>query len=349
MSTQAAIIPRRIGVIGGWGHIDAVLTDFDRLPQSCQVVGLAPVLADERVDEIKARHHCTQQARLFSDHRRMLDETNPDVVVIGTRLDRIAPLAMETARRGIHLICEKPLALEQSALRQLYDIITSQGVQCVAMLNNRTHPVLAAVCRLIDRGTIGRVVLVNARKSYRFDIRPPWFGQRPIYGGTIPWIGIHALDFIHAVTSARFTSVAAMQSNFAHPSHPDCEDNCTLMLELADGSHASASIDFLRPAAAPTHGDDWLRVMGAKGAIEANFETRTCTLITEDQAPQPVPAAAEVNCFGNWLRQLPCRGAAPMSETRRSFLLTHVALVARDAADQRRLLSIEPQPWDVLP
>lgn len=349
MATQADPVKRRIGVIGAWGHIGTVLADFDRLPQVGRVVGMAPVLADENVEEIKAHHVCTRQARVFGDHRQMLDEMKPDVVVIGTRLDRIAPLAMETASRGIHVICEKPLALEQSSLRQLYDTITGQGVQCVAMLNNRTHPVLAAVCRLIAGGTIGRVALVNARKSYHFGSRPQWFGQRRSYGGTIPWIGIHALDFIHAVTNARFTSVAAMQSNYAHSSHPDCEDNCTLMLELADGGHASASIDFLRPAAAPTHGDDWLRVMGDKGVIEANLETRTCTLITEDQASQSVPAAEEINCFGDLLLQMPCRGAAPMPQTRRSFLLTYAALVARDAADQHRLLPIEPQPWDISP
>jgi len=307
--------------------------------------GMAPGLPGDDIEALRRSHIAARAAPIYPDHRKMLRETRPDLVIISTRLDRIAPLAIDAAGAGCHLICEKPLAIKHDTLIRLWEAVTAGGVQCFAMLTNSSHPALMAARHLVEHGRIGDVVLANARKSYKWGERPDWFGRRELYGGTIGWIGIHGLDFIRFASGLEFTSVSAMQSNLAHPERPDCEDNCVLALGLSNGGHATVSVDFLRPNAAPTHGDDWIRVVGTRGVIEAHMARNSCTLVTEDESLHEVPLPESPGFLRPLLAALPARGAAPVPDTLRAFLLTHVCLCARDAADRREVVEIPAGRW----
>jgi predicted dehydrogenase len=256
---------------------------------------------------------------------------------------------VDTAKAGFHSICEKPLALKHEDLRALWEAVVQNRTQCLAMLPNRTHPVFAAAKAMVDAGRIGEVKLFNARKSYKCaNQQAGWLGQRSTYGGTLPWIGIHALDFIHAIAGCGFRSVSAMHANVAHDLQPEREDICTMTLLLENGAMATASIDYLRPQSAPSHGDDWLRIVGTEGSIEAAMERNCLTVfdatgvheVTEFESRQPY--------FPPILQKLPRPGEGePTIETRRSFALTHTALSARDAGDACRIITDLTGPWNV--
>lgn len=327
----------RLGVIGTWGHFAEVLRETENMPD-VELVGLAPGTPGENTGAVAGKF---PSARTYPDHRQLLSASRPDVVTVSTRLDRIGGLAEEAAESGCHLICEKPLALDIPGLQRLWRIVRQNRVQCLVMLNNRVHPVLAAARQAVAAGTIGPVRLLNARKSYRFGVRPEWFGCRELYGGTIPWIGIHALDFINSVTEAPFISVAAAHANLAHPERPGCEDVCIINLRLADGALATVSLDYMRPSGASSHGDDWLRVVGDKGVIEAAMSRGRCAIVTLENPEQELEPLAPTGYYAPWLRQLPPAGTAPPDEqTRRGFALTNAVLRAREAADRGSVLTV---------
>lgn len=335
----------RLGVIGAWGHFVHVLKDAESMP-GVEVVGLAPGHPDEDFSKVQAQCPSTSNAQVYDDYRKLLRDQSPDVVTVSTRLDLIAPLAVAAAEAGCHIVCEKPLAITHEGLERLWAAVNGNGVQCYAMMASRAHPLLAAGRKAVADGLIGEVCLLNARKSYRFGDRPEWFGWRDTYGGTIPWIGIHALDFIDAVTDSAFTSVAAMHTNAAHPERPECEDVCTLTLGLANGALATASIDYLRPRVADSHGDDWLRIVGSKGIIEIGMGRNEATIMTDGEALRDLPGVAVEPYYAALLRELPCAGdGVPDDTTRRAFALTHAALCVRDSADSGEFLQIAAAPW----
>ncbi|TVQ22855.1 MAG: hypothetical protein EA382_11275 [Spirochaetaceae bacterium] len=106
-----------------------------------------------------------------------------------------------------------------------------------ARICRRWRPGTATPRRAVESGRIGEVKLLNARKSYKFSgSRSGWIATRAGYGGTLPWIGIHALDFIDSVLPVPFTSLSAMHGNLAHPEDPECEDVCTINLRLESGT-----------------------------------------------------------------------------------------------------------------
>jgi len=183
----------KIGILGCWGHYQAVLDAADLMP-GMEVCGLASGYAGEELTPLRRRY---PGIALYSDAEALLGSDRFDVVVISTRLDRIPVLAMAAASAGCHCVCEKPLALDRRTLRCLWERVALSGTQCVAMLHNRTHPLLAAARKCIEAGEIGEVKLVNARKTYKCKDEPAgWLGCRATYDGTLPWVGIHALDFI---------------------------------------------------------------------------------------------------------------------------------------------------------
>jgi predicted dehydrogenase len=328
----------RVATIGTWGHLGDPLTEISSMPD-------AQIVAHARAVETEDIAHVRKMARkdslpVFDDYQQMLREVRPDVVIVSTRIDRLNSIAIEVANAGGHIICEKPLAMTHADLVKLHAVTQAKKVQCISMLGNGRQPAMRAAMAAIEAGTIGDVALINTRKSYKWGERPDWFGDRKCYGGSIGWIAIHALEMIHLLSRQDFVSVAAMQSNRAHPDRPGCEDNGLLLFELSGGGHASVSFDLLRPHAAATHGDDWVRIVGSHGVIEASHDRGWCKLVTDESPEVDLPLPPRGTFYAPFLRGIASAGGSPMPEMTRAFKLAHVALVARDAADTRSVQNI---------
>lgn len=233
-------------------------------------------------------------------------------------------------KAGCHLILEKPVALARERVAVLENMARERDLRVMAQLSMRSLPAFVAAREAVQSGRIGQPILVNARKSYRWGKRPPWFNDRHTYGGTWPWVGIHALDMTHFVTDLKAVSVTATHANLAHPEMPGCEDVCSGQFLLQGGIPLSVSVDLCRPESAPTHGDDWIRVVGTRGIIEANASKGYCELMEAGKEPCPLPLNdEEAPIYVDFLKTLAT--ASPFDDT--AFHLTGAALAARDAAD----------------
>ena len=336
----------KVASIGGFGHSVFVFNDMVGMT-GAELIAFARVLDDEPTNIVTEHKIYNDRIRRYDDWRKMLADVKPDVAIISTRLDKITEIAIAAAKAGCQLICEKPLALTHTSLKELHEVIKKTNVKLFAMHSMRSEGAFITAHDIYHNGDIGEVVLANGRKSYKWDTRPDWFGRREIYGGTIGWVGIHALDFIHYITGVGYRSVMAMQGNLGHPSHIDCEDNCGLVLELENGAHATVSVDLCRPSSALTHGDDWVRIVGTKGVIEANASRGTCNLIVEGKGPVDVPVAENSKMFRNFMLSLLGKAEyEPELSTQDGFMLTHVCLCARDAADEGKMVRIEEGLWN---
>ena len=315
--------PRRGVILGDWGHYGEVVREIEASGGVFELVGRTgddPVAAEA-----------------------LLWEARPDFAIVSAPPGRIPALVECAAAHGCHIISEKPLATDRETLSSLWATIVGAGVRTCPMLSTRARPALAAAVAAIRDGAIGRPLMLNARKTYKWGERPAWFGDRDIYGGTIPWIGIHALDFIDAATDGDpVAEVSAFHVNLAHPALPGCEDVCALAIRLRSGALATASLDYLRPDAPVPHGDDFLRIAGERGEITAWIDRGEATLLAPGAAPHFLQLPPAAPYYTPWLLSLPPRGerAAPDDRTRRAFRLTNETLCAREAADTGRLVAV---------
>ncbi len=329
--------------IGGFGHTVCVYDDmvgFD----GAKLMAVAKAYDGEDISAALNHQIVTDDVKQYDDYKAMLAEVNPDVAIVSTRLDYIPKAAIDAANAGCHLICEKPLAIDIPTLEKVYQAVKDNGVKLTAMLTMRSENIFRAAKKAYDSGAIGEAVLCNGRKSYKYgNARPEWFGDRSIYGGTIAWVGIHAFDFINYITGLKFVNTAAMGGNFAHPERPECYDNVAVCSTLSNGGHATVSVDYLRPMASKTHGDDWVRIVGTKGVIESRGSNLTCTVHT-DEEPIEVDLPEKSKMFKDFMLSIINDTEYEFTEDI-SFELTHVCLCAEKSIDTKKIVEVEQGKW----
>lgn len=95
--------------------------------------------------------------RVYADYRQMLDEEKPDFVDIITPPPTHLPICREAARRGIHIICQKPLAPTREEAQTLVNEVTQSGVRFMVHENFRFQPWYREIKRILEAGRLGQV------------------------------------------------------------------------------------------------------------------------------------------------------------------------------------------------
>jgi predicted dehydrogenase len=322
--------------IGNWGHWPEVFQCLEKRTDT-RIIGIAPAYIGEDLSTIRS-HPLTQNTPIFDTLEDLLKKTDADFAIISSRPGSIANAVISAANAGLDIISEKPLGITFPENEAIQAAIHKNQVRLIAIFSMRALPAFQTARRLVQSGVIGRPVLINARKSYKYGNeanRPEWFGQREEYGGTFPWIGIHALDMIHFTTGLLPLQVAALQRNQAHKSRPDCEDACCGIFQLQNEAQATVSIDYFRPESAKTHGDDWVRIVGTEGIIEANASQGIVQLLKNGSTQETVRTDPAKSLFDPFFD-----GKDGLTTTRDALNLTHAALCARHAADENRTITI---------
>jgi len=331
----------RLAIIGSYGHVGVVLSALQADGSAAlgvEVVGVAPWGAADALGSVDRA--LPGRGRRFADWRSMLEKEKPDVAAVFTPFAQLATVATAAAERGCHVFMEKPVATTAADLEALREAVARSGVELAACFAMRGEPAFRTIRQAIADGRIGRVVYAAAQKSYPFNERDEFYRTRASYGGTIPWIGIHALDFIAWCTGQDYRRVAAVAGNFAHPSRPGMEDAGGILAELINGAAAVVNFDYLRPwgQAKRPWGDDRLRVAGTEGILETTDCGQAVELMTPD-AVESLELLGPVNVFEAFLAGLEGR-REPLITTAESFRMTEVALRARDAQDGGKFLNV---------
>jgi predicted dehydrogenase len=327
---------KKIVCIGGWGHVVEVFQTLEKY-DGAQICGAAPAYGGEDMSFLTGQPQA-QQFPMFGNIGEMLESVQPDIAIVSTQPGAIAAGILRAAEAGLDIITEKPVGASLEENAAVSKTVAENNVRLMAIFSMRAMPVFQTARRLVREGAVGKPVLMNARKSYKYGdekARPEWFGKREIYSGTFPWIGIHALDMIHFTTGLLPVQVAALQRNQTHRSRPDCEDTCCGIFELEGGAQATVSVDYFRPMSAKTHGDDWVRIVGTDGIIEARASEESVTLLNDSEVPQSVPLDEPESLFIPFIE-----GREGLTGTSDALALSRACLIARQAADENRVLEI---------
>lgn len=296
---------------------------------------IAPGSTGEQIDHAVRRMqdegYCP---KVYENYRTMLLKEKIDVVVVDNFYGEHALVIADALKAGCHVYAEKPMAANVQQLNELYMQWRAAGTQLCSMLNYRYNGAFYCAHELIRQGAIGKVRLMNAQKSYKYGVRSGLYLQRATYGGTIPWVGIHAIDWVLWLSGGRMKSVWAVQSAMDSVNGISPETTALAQFMMHDGVMASVTMDMLNPQKAPVHGDDRIRVVGTTGVLEVR--SGAVTLINENgtQTPENLPNG---DLFTEFLQQVNGTGICRLS-AEEAFASTRAALFAQAAADQNEIL-----------
>jgi len=94
-------------------------------------------------------------SRVYLDAEEMLERERPDFVDIVTRPPSHLALVQMAAARGIHVICQKPMAPTWEESRAMVEVCAANRVRLIIHENWRWQPWFREVKRLLDQGFCG--------------------------------------------------------------------------------------------------------------------------------------------------------------------------------------------------
>ena len=225
----------RVGLVGGGSISDT----HARAVRACPNLELAACWGGnaERAAALAARYGARAAASLdtFLSHRPM------DFVVIGSPSGLHAEHGIAAARRGLHVLVEKPIDTTTARADGLIAAADEAGVQLGVIFQDRVKPALVRLRDALKAGTLGRVLLASARVKW---YRPPdyyagsrWRGTRALDGGAaLINQGIHTVDLLRWLLGpvVRVKGLAATRWH-----EIEGEDTALALLEFASGAVAT--------------------------------------------------------------------------------------------------------------
>jgi predicted dehydrogenase len=329
----------RLGLIGSTGHWQTYAPALARVKE-LTLVAVAAAGPEETTGAFDHAPGLTVGTRRYDDARKMLDGERLDVVQIACRNDRIPVWAVDCLERGLPVMAEKPLAMDLVGLERLFQTAQKTKTALVPMHTMRSTPVLAAVKQAVSAGLIGDPLLSFSQKTYKWGgTRPDAYRSRQTFPGLAPWVGIHAFDWLYWILGDVFTEVQGREAATARPEFPACGSQAAFVMTMQNGGVASVTLDYLRPEAAPTHGDERLRIAGSRGVIETVINERQVSLTTADQWPRALPLPATTDIFTQFALALRSQGPPPIG-LHEACRITEIALKAQQAADRKAVVSL---------
>ena len=230
----------RIGLIGagviGAAH-SAVMQQIGRaLAARVQLVAVADPLPARR--NLFADLYGYQQ--LFADGHELIARAAVDTLFVCTPTRYHAELVQAAATRGLHIFCEKPLAMSYREGRAMVDAVERAGVHAQIGLVLRYSAVYTVMRDLLRDPRAGQPMAVVFRDDQCFPIRGmhdgAWRADSALTaGGTLIEHGVHDLDLLTWL----FGPVARLRAwEHNRAGHLGVEDYMAVELQFAGGLRA---------------------------------------------------------------------------------------------------------------
>ncbi|RKF08325.1 gfo/Idh/MocA family oxidoreductase [Oceaniradius stylonematis] len=272
--------PIRLGMVGGGrdAFIGAVHRIASRIDGHYQLVAGAFSSTAEK-SKASGRDLGLPDDRIYGDFTEMAKrearlKTGIDAVAIVTPNHMHYPVAREFLKRGIHVICDKPLTSTLPDAKRLVKLAESSDALFILTHNYTGYPMIRQAREMIANGEIGRIRLVQAEYPQDWLTEPleatgmkqaAWRTDpaRSGAGGSTGDIGTHALNLAQFVTGLQVEALAADLDTFVEGRRVD--DNAHVLLRFAGGAKGMLWSSQVAPG---NENALKLRVYGDKGGLE---------------------------------------------------------------------------------
>ncbi|WP_336322215.1 Gfo/Idh/MocA family oxidoreductase [Streptomyces lavendofoliae] len=208
------------------------------------------------------------------DFAGLLDTTGAGIAVICTPIDTHTTLALTAARRGTHVLLEKPPAPSWAEFRRLADGVREAGTACQIGFQSLGSHALPAIAGLVAAGTIGEVTGIGAAGAWARDEayfrRSPWAGKRRLDDGTDVVDGVLTNPLAHAVATAlaldgstRAEDVTGIALELARANDIEADDTSCARITTTRGTPVTVAVTLC----AEEPGEPYVVVHGSHGRV----------------------------------------------------------------------------------
>ena len=190
--------PPSKGVLIGAGYFAQFQAEgWQRIP-AAQIVAVA----DAAPGKAQAFAERFGIPRAYDSVAEALDRERPDFVDIATRPQSHLELVRAAAERGVHIICQKPMAPTWEDCLAMVERCKATGVRLLIHENWRWQPWYREARRILDAGTLGRVFQISAQWRTG-DGRGPQPYQAQPYFSEMPLLLVYE-TLVHLLDTFRY-------------------------------------------------------------------------------------------------------------------------------------------------
>ena len=309
----------KLGMVGGGtgAFIGAVHRIAARMDDKYEFVAGCLSSTPEK-SRISANEINLDLNRSYPDFKTMAEEEAKrsdgiEVVAIVTPNHMHAEPAITFLKKGIHVICDKPMTSNMKDALALYSTVKKHKAHFLITHNYTGYPLVREMRSLIKNGELGKI------RSVRGSYLQGWLGskeedtgankqaewrtdpKRSGVAGGVGDIGSHTLHLIEFITGIKLLSVAADLSIFVKGRKLD--DDASILLRMENGVKGSLAISQI---AVGEENNLSISIYGEKGSLKWKQEN---------------PNEAEFNRVGNHKQILTRAGFTSSKES-----LAHVRI-----------------------
>lgn len=175
--------------------------------------------------------------RMLPDYQAVLNDPEIDAVVLATPHSMHTDQIVAAAQAGKHVFSEKPLGLDAASAQRAAQACADHGVTLGVGYNWRYQPALQTIRRLLDNGTLGRLLHVEGNfcgpSVYRFP-KGHWRHDRTEGpAGGMTGRGVHVVDAM-LYLAGPIEQVTAQSFRLAQDFGID--DTTSMLLRFASGA-----------------------------------------------------------------------------------------------------------------
>ena len=241
------------------------------------VIGIGDITARRVIPAIQAEPRChlcgvvtrdpakgvAYNTHIFTRLDEALADSAAQAVYVGTPVFLHAPQTIHSLRAGKHVLCEKPMGMNEAEARTMVEAADKSGKTFGVAYYRRHYPKVQRAKRLLEAGAIGKPVLAELTCHMWFDgtgsrswlVDPAKAGGGPLFD-----IASHRIDVSNFLFGQPLRA-AGQLSNVVH--HYLVEDNATIMIEYASGVRCLVDVRWHSKVAR-----DECRIRGTDGEME---------------------------------------------------------------------------------
>lgn len=214
-------------------------------------------LAKSFAEEFGAKKH-------YADWREMLADKEIDAVYVATPVYLHKEQTLAAARAGIHVLCEKPMALNAAECNEMIAECQANKVKLGIAYYRHFYPVINRIKEIIAAGEIGKVAVAQMNAFEYLEMSPDdprhWFLEKEKSGGgPMMDFGCHRLEVLNNLFGAVNSVKSIISSDIFKR---EVEDTALTILYYQSGVCANLTVTH-----AAVESQDTLEIFGTKGSI----------------------------------------------------------------------------------
>ena len=269
----------RLGMVGGGqgAFIGAVHRIASRIDDKYELVaGCLSSSADKAL--ASAKEIGIASDRSYPDFTTMAEaeafrEDGIQVVSIVTPNHMHAKPAIEFLKKGIHVICDKPMTATLDEAQELYNVVKNSKAHFFLTHNYSGYPVVREMRRLVKEGALGKIRVVKgsylqgwlAKKEEDNGLKQAEWRTDPSRSGAagaVGDIGSHTMHLLEFVTNHKLESLAADLSIFVPGRRLD--DDASILIRMNNNVRGSL---WISQVAVGEENNFKISIYGEKGAL----------------------------------------------------------------------------------